>query len=176
MDIAHHKKSSFVEGKSRSFALTKGRQVKSITLRNRDVSIPKTNRIQKFFESTEAKENGYHKINEQKDAYHEQGTSNNSNPQNNDKWISPDGKKEVVFNENGEKVTDSVNMGTYNYANPETNPIGHFFMDMLPYYILGNTPDDPSTFDERILGTYTGDVNTTSSERNANRDLYHEHH
>ena len=120
-------------------------------------------------------------MDENKDVYHEQGTSSSSNPAYNDKYVSPDGHKEVVFNENGQIVTDPVNQGTYNYSDPNTDPVGHFINDMVPYYVYGNSPSDPTTMFERITGTYTGDVNTTKAERTENdrkdaMDIYYEHH
>ncbi len=121
-------------------------------------------------EDAEAK--GYHKMDENKDIYHEQGYSDDYNTSGNNKYISADGKKEIVFNEKGEVVKDPVNMGTYNYADPEEHPVQHFFKDMLPYWVLGNSSDDPTTFDERVLGTYGGDVNAKREDR----DMYHEHH
>ncbi|MGD9210902.1 MAG: RHS repeat-associated core domain-containing protein [Desulfobacteraceae bacterium] len=84
--------------------------------------------------------------------YHQQGGGNGWNK----KFVSPDGHSEVVFNREGRLVTDPVNRGTYNFANPKTNPIGHFFTDMLPYYFWGNSPDDPTSFNHRIFGTYNG--------------------
>ena len=124
----------------------------------------------------EAEKQGYHKMDENKDVYHEQGTSTNCDPSKNNKYISEDGSKEVVYNDKGEIVTDAVNLGTYNYANPESAPVEHFLKDVVPYWILGNTPNDPSTFDERILGTYSGDVNLTRDERFTVMDTYYEHH
>lgn len=44
--------------------------------------------------------------------------------------FSPTGKYELY--------TDPRYKGTYNYCNPTTNPIGHFFADMLPYYLTGD--------------------------------------
>ncbi|GHV48662.1 hypothetical protein FACS189499_08530 [Clostridia bacterium] len=34
---------------------------------------------------------------------------------------------------------DPANMGTYNYANPETSPIFHLGLDIAPYNTFGNT-------------------------------------
>lgn len=62
-------------------------------------------------------------------------------------WVSPDGHSELVFNSNHELVTDPANMGTYNFG---TSDASHFFEDMVPYWRWGNTPDDPTTFLNRI--------------------------
>ena len=73
-------------------------------------------------------------------------------------------------------------------ADPNTEPIGHFFQDMLPYYKWGNSPEDPTTVWERMTGSYQGDVSATKAEaaqfrmqRNAEEknkamERYYEHH
>ena len=98
------------------------------------------------------------KMSETKDVYHEMGVASTYNPANNDKYVSVDGHIEGVYDENGNRVTDSVNQGTYNFANPNKDPIGHFTKDVIPYYIWGNSPDDPTSFWERVTGTYSGNV------------------
>lgn len=58
------------------------------------------------------------------------------------KFVSDDGKYEGVYDKNGTELTevnDPINMGTYNYADPVDNPIGHFFFDVTTYYSWGNT-------------------------------------
>ena len=82
--------------------------------------------------------------------YHQQGCGNEGNV----KFVSPDGHFEAIFDSNQTLVTDPLNRGTYNYAGPLTDPIEHFFKDMIPYYLLGNSPDDPSSWYHRIGGTY----------------------
>ena len=59
-----------------------------------------------------------------------------------EKYVCKDGRKAVFtkdFSPTGtyELYTDPRYKGTYNYCNPNTNPIGHFFADMLPYYLTG---------------------------------------
>ena len=59
------------------------------------------------------------------------------------KFVCKDGREAVFtkdFSSDGsyELYTDPQYKGTYNYCNPTTNPIGHFFADMLPYYLTGN--------------------------------------
>ena len=71
----------------------------------------------------------------------------------NDKFLSPDGghieviicfppdKDPYIVDEN----VDERNMGTYNHASneiPVVYHINHFFDDMVPYYLFGNTPED----------------------------------
>ena len=45
------------------------------------------------------------------------------------KDFSPDGSYELYL--------DPRYKGTYNYCDPINNPIGHFFKDMVPYYLTG---------------------------------------
>ncbi|VEN74187.1 hypothetical protein EPICR_30120 [Candidatus Desulfarcum epimagneticum] len=84
--------------------------------------------------------------------YHQQGIGN----EHNIKFVSPDGHSEAIFRPNGFRITDPVNGPTYNYADPRQDPVGHFFLDMAPYYIWGNTPDDPTIISERFFGGYRG--------------------
>ena len=68
---------------------------------------------------------------------------------------------EVVLDSKGNIVTDHVNLGTYNYYNPnindvEYNPLingtmNHIFYDVIPYYQNGNSSKDATTTSQRIL-------------------------
>lgn len=64
--------------------------------------------------------------------YHMYGPRGNLNT----KFVSADGR-EAVYNADGKLITSGPNIGTYNYAGPN-NIVGHFFADMLPYYVWGN--------------------------------------
>lgn len=57
--------------------------------------------------------------------------------------------KELVKDEHGKEVTD-FNKGTYNYANPKSQPLSHFTYDMLPWMALGSSRTDPTSREERI--------------------------
>ena len=71
--------------------------------------------------------------------YHQMGSGN----ENNEKFVSPNGHNEVVYNENGCLVTDEANQGTYNYAGPRTlGGLPHVVLDVIPYMIFGNSPSD----------------------------------
>jgi hypothetical protein len=48
-------------------------------------------------------------------------------------------------------VTNSINKGSYNYSNPIKAPYGHFFKDIFPWIMRGNTRDDPTTMSERLV-------------------------
>ena len=62
---------------------------------------------------------------------------------NNVKYMSSDGHLEVIIcnpgTENAYIVTDPYNYGTYNFG---TNDFCHFFKDVLPYWLWGNSPED----------------------------------
>lgn len=60
------------------------------------------------------------------------------------KFVSADGRFEAVYNEYGLLVTDSINMGTYNYAPSITEGhASHKKYDVNPYEEWGNTSDSP---------------------------------
>jgi RHS repeat-associated protein len=85
------------------------------------------------------------KMEEKLDIYHEQGQPKNGvDPALNNKFVSPDGLLEVVYDEKGRLVTDPVNMGKNNKVRSITNQIGHVIVDVIPYIFLGNSPDDPT--------------------------------
>ena len=124
-------------------------------------NLPKTvAEIEKAVEKGE-----YIQVPAEESIYHKQGTASDYNPKNNVKYVSADGRNEIVFNEKGEVVTDNVNKGTYNYANQITDKAEHAVKDVLPYIIYGNSSDDPTYWYERIGGTYKEDVNYTKDER-----------
>ena len=97
----------------------------------------------------------YEKQSEAADQYHEytHGAQGEEGIYN-DKYLSPDGghyeviicsppgKEPYIVDQN----VDPLNMGTYNYAsNTLWTPlygITHFFCDMIPYYVFGNTRED----------------------------------
>jgi hypothetical protein len=73
------------------------------------------------------------------------------------KYKSDDGHHEAVKRPDGTAVMDPANRGSYNYADPKLLlGIPHFVLDMLPYYLLGNTPDDPTTARQRIMRWFEG--------------------
>jgi hypothetical protein len=113
---------------------------------------------------------------ERQDRYHEMGEKHDGTKKGNgnDKYVKqaeegiPIASYELVYDKDGNLVTDSVNRGTPNYADSEKNPIKHFFLDVLPYWIWGNSPDDPTKWYERILGTYRGPIPTNEPMQKPN--------
>jgi RHS repeat-associated protein len=70
------------------------------------------------------------------------------------KFLSPDGHMEAVYDGNGNIVTSPANQGTYNYG-AEQISLEHFFYDVIPYWIWGNSPNDPTPLPDRIFGPGT---------------------
>ncbi len=94
-----------------------------------------------------------------KKIYHCMGKGN----KNNRKFISPNGMNEAVFHPNPDgtytpvtREYDPANMQTFNYFSPlwrhGTEPIFHVIFDVLPYWIWGNAPEDPTPWDKRVFG------------------------
>ena len=66
------------------------------------------------------------------------------------KYVSPDGKDEVIFDVQGNTVTAPEDYGTYNFANPSKDPVGHFYKDVLPWLIWGNDERDTTNMEQRV--------------------------
>ncbi|WP_419785535.1 VENN motif pre-toxin domain-containing protein [Pseudodesulfovibrio sp.] len=77
----------------------------------------------------------------------------------NTKFVHPIYGYEVVINKHGDIVTNALNVGTYNFYNPDAalgiSLLGGFFshkeFDVNPYFDFGNSYDDPSSKAERYL-------------------------
>lgn len=65
-------------------------------------------------------------------------------------YLSPDGKQEAVYDSDGKLVRDGFNDGTYNYFHPSKEPLGHFFFDITPWLLLGQSTKDPTSKTERV--------------------------
>lgn len=83
----------------------------------------------------------------------------------NSKFVSPDGTREVIYDTAGNIVTDPRDIGTYNYCpsdqgNKIIAGVGHLFMDVLPWYVWGNSEDDSTNMMERIVTSVNGDYDT----------------
>lgn len=68
-----------------------------------------------------------------------------------------DGHREAVFDADGNAVKNGYNDASYNIANPRTQPLGHFVLDISPWISMGNTRTDPTDKNERIFA-YMGDI------------------
>ena len=75
-------------------------------------------------------------------------------PNGNKKYLSGDGR-EVVYTPDGQQiVTDPQNMGTYNYVEVDSTDdiLGHLALDVIPYWLWGNSANDSTPFVARVLG------------------------
>lgn len=94
------------------------------------------------------------KMDEDKSLYHMQGEDGLDNV----KYVSIDGHYEAVYGSGDDDAillteeNDPVNMGTYNFKDPNNDPVGHFLYDMLPYYLWGNSPEDCTDVYDRVVG------------------------
>jgi hypothetical protein len=64
-------------------------------------------------------------------------------------FINEEGS-EAVFDKEGNLVTDCENMGSYNYADGQKQPLTHFSIDILPWLRWGNCREDTTTIAQRI--------------------------
>jgi len=80
--------------------------------------------------------------------------------ENNVKYVNIINGSELVFRPDGTLVTDPVNRGTRNFIihDDEPFPIGHVIYDLLPYFLWGNSPDDPTSVWNRLTGYYNGPI------------------
>ena len=73
-----------------------------------------------------------------------------SKDKSNTKWVSKDGRLEVIFDKNGKIVTDPADYGTFNFADPNRDPLGHLMKDVIPWLAYGNSPEDTTTVAQRF--------------------------
>lgn len=106
-----------------------------------------------------AEKMGWRKLSSKESAMHQYGQTDGVE---NSKWVSPDGHKEVVFTGKGKNqhiTVDARDEGTYNYYDPQKNPLGHTVADVMPYIFLGNSADDPTTTVGRLYGSAAAFLN-----------------
>ena len=96
--------------------------------------------------------------------YHQNNTVNGKR---NRKFVSPDGKKEVVYYSTGEINMTPEDEGTYNYVSLYRNGkkkegfdlylayAGHLAFDVMPYFQYGNNIKDKTTMLSRLLQTFS---------------------
>lgn len=65
-------------------------------------------------------------------------------------YVSKDGKKEAVYDANGNLVKDGINDGSYNYFHAQRDPLRHLTFDIAPWLLLGQSRNDPTTREERV--------------------------
>ena len=93
--------------------------------------------------SPPSEDSGWMKLPPSQSIYHD---NKQGKPEN--KYINPDGREAVYDGDTDNLITDNNLKGTYNYVNPPAvgqywitwpyRAVGHFFADMVPYYLWGN--------------------------------------
>mgnify|MGYP002304292822 FL=1 len=106
----------------------------------------------------------YIEMDEGESKYHQNNTVNGKR---NRKFVSPDGKKEVVYYSTGEINMTPEDEGTYNYVSLYRNGkkkegfdlylayAGHFTFDVMPYFQYGNNIKDKTTMLGRLIQTFS---------------------
>jgi pimeloyl-ACP methyl ester carboxylesterase len=85
---------------------------------------------------------------ENQSLYHQHGEAGRLNK----KYVSSAGGNfEAVYDADGNLVEDDQNMGTYNFHGPD-DTFGHLKMDVLPYWLWGNTENDNTPLANRVAG------------------------
>ncbi len=79
---------------------------------------------------------------------------------------------QLVYDINGNLVTDPVNMGSLDYVSPNESLAGHFTADVLPWIKYGNGPEDTTTSAQR-LGALLATVLTPSKALEADQVRAH---
>ena len=78
---------------------------------------------------------------------------------------------EAVYNIDGILLTENnlpINMGTYNYCSDQNDSDLHQLLDVIPYKVWGNTPDESSK--------YPGDDAKTQNGQNFNNNIDAQNH
>ena len=106
----------------------------------------------------------YIEMDEGESKYHQNNTVDGKK---NRKFVSPDGKKEVVYYSTGEINMTPEDEGTYNYVSLYRNGkkkegfdlylayAGHFTFDVMPYFQYGNNIKDKTTMLGRLIQTFS---------------------
>jgi hypothetical protein len=70
----------------------------------------------------------------------------------NTKYMWPNKNQEAIYNiDRNDFDYSPLNWATYNYG---SNDLAHFIYDVIPYYILWNSPNDPTNFVDRVFRTF----------------------
>ena len=65
-------------------------------------------------------------------------------------FLYEDGHQEMVLDVDDKVVEDCANMASYNYRDARKEPFGHLLLDDVPWLVLGNCPEDPTTVTQRL--------------------------
>ena len=95
---------------------------------------------------------GWERVSAGKSIYHRHGAGH----ENNLKFKHTDGLEAVYDTVSNRLVTDPRNLGTFNFGHdPRLHEVDHFFLDIIPYWLWGNSASDPTPIDQRIFGPPT---------------------
>lgn len=72
-------------------------------------------------------------------------------------YVGPEGRREAVYDKDGELVQDGINDGSYNFFHPSEQPLNHFSADISPWIVWGQSKTDVTTVKSRIYA-YMGDL------------------
>ena len=91
-------------------------------------------------------------ISQDEAVYHRQGIENHYNQKYTSETSGSYGRYELVVRPNPDgqtytHINDPINMGTLNRG--ESKP-SHVFKDVVPYYLFGNSADDPTSMWDRL--------------------------
>ena len=99
--------------------------------------------------SEEAQKEGWKKATENQNWYHR-----NNGEIHNVKYYNEKTGQEVIYDsdrDDAKIVTSVENIGTYNHASPD-EIFQHTLLDVFPYWLWGNSEDDHTPIDNRLLG------------------------
>ena len=101
----------------------------------------------------------WRKVPDKDSQFHQVGTCPN---QGNNKYVSPNGHYEAVYDADGNLVTRGPNIGTYNYydySDGTNGYINHFLYDVIPWAYNGNSPNEPHGSGPAIDRFLSGNIN-----------------
>ena len=92
----------------------------------------------------EARERNWLPQSDERNAFHINDVNSPGDRLNNKKWLSPDKRREVIFQGEEDDAPQDLspqNAGTYNDG---TNDFTHVILDVIPYFMYGNGPVTPT--------------------------------
>ena len=117
----------------------------------------------------DARKSGWIKMKDSEAVLHQIGPGNEKNT----KYISPDGGNREAVYKKGMLDTSPINKGSFNFIAPTSTlgKAGHIFVDVLPYYMFGNTREDTYNYNLRFRATMKG-VNMMYREKTPQKNKH----
>jgi RHS repeat-associated protein len=97
----------------------------------------------------DAEYRGWERQPDKRNIYHQYDVNSPGDRKLNVKWMSPDRRREVIFQHNGQADMSPQNAGTYNFG---TNYLSHLILDILPYWVHDSGPPEPSDCECESIG------------------------